>query len=51
MSDCYSRIIAGIKGYKIATDGLVSVCTKIRDRGAETCLLDALYKNSHGTVP
>jgi hypothetical protein len=51
MSDCYSRIITGIKGYKIATDGLVSVSTEVRDQGAETCRSDALNKNSHGTVP
>ena len=29
----YSRIIVEIKGYKFATDGLVSFHTKIRDLG------------------
>jgi hypothetical protein len=30
---CYSRIVAGIKGYKLATNVLASCCTKIRDLG------------------
>jgi hypothetical protein len=28
---CYSRIVAGMKGYKFVTDVLASCCTKIRD--------------------
>jgi hypothetical protein len=47
---CYSRIVAGMKGYKFATDVLARCCTKIRDLGIASRSVRRSESGINGTV-
>jgi hypothetical protein len=47
---CYSRIVAGMKGYKFATDVLASCCTKNRDLGIASRSVRRSESGFNGTV-